>query len=97
MTFTEEISFERSFRTCRSTWLWVFLYMTFASLFLLLVVVTREIHPEDIFGVLTCETHDAHQRVSKEELIHMLLIPVVEVSQMIQYTLNLTSPSSQTS
>ena len=71
--------------------------MTFVSLLLLFVVVTREIHSEDIFEALTCETMDAHQRVSKEELIHMLLIPVVEVSQMIQYTLNLTSPSSQTS
>ena len=71
--------------------------MTFVSPLLLLVVVTCEIHPEDIFGALTCETPDAYQRVPEEELIHMLLIPAVEVSQMVQYTLDLTSPSSQTS
>ena len=71
--------------------------MTFESLLLLLVIVTREIHPKDIFGALTRETLDAHQRVPKEELIHMLLLLIVEVSQMVQYTLDLTSPSCQTS
>ena len=67
--------------------------MTFESLLLLLVVIIRKIHPKDIFETLTRETLDAHQRVSEEELIHMLLLLVVEVSQMIQYTLDLTSPS----
>ena len=71
--------------------------MTFVSPLLLLVIVTREIHPKDIFEALTCETLDAHQRVPEEELIHMLLIPVVEVSQMVLYTLDLTSPFGQTS
>ena len=71
--------------------------MTFVSPLLLLVVVTREIHPEDIFEPLTCEIVDAHQRVSEEELIHMLLIPIVEVSQIVLYTFDLTSPSGQTS
>ena len=71
--------------------------MTFVSPLLLLVVVTREIHLEDISRALTCETLDARQRVLEENLIHMLLIPVIKVSQMVQYTLDLTSPSSQTS
>ena len=71
----------------------VLLHMTFVSPLLLLVVVTREIHLKDIFGALTCETLDAHHKVSKEELIHMLLIPVIEVSQMVLYTLDLTSSS----
>ena len=78
-------------------WLWVLLHLTFVSPLLLLMVVTREIHPEDIFGALTRETLNTHQRVLEEELIHMLLLPVVEVSQMVQYTLDLTSPSYQTS
>ena len=55
-----------------------FFYMTFVSPLLLLVVVTHEIHPEYIFGSLTRKTLYAHQRVSEEELIHMLLLPVVE-------------------
>ena len=67
--------------------------MTFVSPLLLLVIVTREIHPKDIFKALTRETLDAHQRVMEEELIHMLLIPIVEVSQMVLYTLDLTSSS----
>ena len=71
--------------------------MTFMSPLLLLMVVTREIHPENIFGAFTRETLDAHLRVSKEELIHMLLIPFVEVFQMVQYTLDLTSPFSRIS
>ena len=71
--------------------------MTFVSPLLLLVIVTYEIHPEDIFGALTRETPDAHQRVLEEELIHMLPLPIVEVSQMVQYTLDLTSLSCQTS
>ena len=57
--------------------------MTFESLLLLLVVVTCENHSEDIFGALTRETPDAHQRVSEEELIHMLLLSIVEVFQMV--------------
>ena len=65
--------------------------MTFMSPLLLLMVVTCEIHLEDIFGALPYETLDAHQRVLEEELIHMLLILIVEVSQMVQYTLDLTS------
>ena len=77
--------------------LWVLLHMTFESLLLLLVVVTREIHPKDIFGAFTRETPYAHQRVPKEELIHMLLLPIVEVSQMVEYTLDLTFPFYQTS
>ena len=71
--------------------------MTFVSPLLLLVVVTREIHLKDISRALTRETLDAHQRVSEEKLIHMLLFPIVEISQMVLYTLDLTSPSSQTS
>ena len=71
--------------------------MTFVSPLLLLVVVTREIHPKGISGALTRETLDAHQRVPEDEPIHMLLIPVVKVSQMVLYTLDLTSPSGQTS
>ena len=39
--------------------LWVLLHMTFVSPLLLLVVVTREIHPKDIFRALTREI-DAH-------------------------------------
>ena len=54
--------------------------MTFENLLLLLAGVTREIHPEDIFEALTHETPGAHRKVPEEELIHMLLIPVVEVS-----------------
>ena len=77
-------------------WLWVLLHMTFVSPLSLLVVVTREIHPKDISRALTHETLDAHQRVLKEELIHMLLIPIIEVSHMVLYTLDLTSPSGQT-
>ena len=69
--------------------------MKFVSPLLLLVVVTHDIHPEDIFEALTRETLDAHLRVSKEELIHMLLLSIVEVSQMVQYTLDLTSPLCQ--
>ena len=57
--------------------------MTYVSPLSLFVVVTREIHPKDIFGALTRETLDAHQRVSEEKLIHMLLILIVEVSQMV--------------
>ena len=71
--------------------------MTFVSPLLLLVVVTHEIHPKDIFGALTRETLDANQRGPEEELIHMLLLPIVEVSQMVQYTLDLTSSYCQTS
>ena len=71
--------------------------MTSVSPLLLLVVVTHQIHPEDIFRALTCEALDVHQRVPKEVLIHMLLLPVVEVSQMAQYTLDLTSLFDQTS
>ena len=70
--------------------------MTFVSPLLLLVVVTHEIHLEGIFGALTHETLDAHQRVLEEKLIHMLLFFVVEVFQMVQYTLDLTSPFFQT-
>ena len=70
--------------------------MTFVSLLLLLVIVTCEIHPEDISRALTRETPDAHLRVLEEELIHMLLLPVIEVFQMVQYTLDLTFPFCQT-
>ena len=73
-----------------------FFYITFESLLLLLVVVTREIHLEDIFEALTRETLDAHQKVLEEELIHMLLLLVFKVFQMVQYTLDLTFPFCQT-
>ena len=71
--------------------------MTFENLLLLLAGVTREIHPEDIFEALTHETPGAHRKVSEEELIHMLLLHVIAVSQMVRYTLDLISPSCQTS
>ena len=61
--------------------LWVLLHMTFESL--LLVVVTHEIHPEDIFEALTLETPGAQRKVPEEELIHMLLLHAVAVSQMV--------------
>ena len=80
MTFTEGIFSNETFEPASLLWQWVLLHMTFESLLPLLVVVTREIHPEDIFGALTREALDAHQGVPKEELIHILLIPVVEVS-----------------
>ena len=46
--------------------LWVLLHMTFVSPLLLLVVVTREIHPEDIFEALTHKTLDAHQKFQRK-------------------------------
>ena len=63
--------------------LWVFLSMTYENLLLLLAGVTHEIHPEDIFEAVTHETSGAYRKVSEEELIHMLLLYAVAVSQMV--------------